>query len=99
MLETKRLLVGSAIVTMVILLGSALGSPTLSAYAVTPNHQKNLKDPDNEQDNDKKKCKQDPDIAKDQKHITDIRAKILRGQGHIADLNAKIAKLQADLAL
>ena len=111
MLETKRLLVGSAIVTMVILLGSALGSPTLSAYAVTSNHQKNLKDPDN--DNDRKACKQDKDISEDQKHISgiqaeivldqghvaDIQAKIVSGQGHVAALQAKIVQIQNDLAL
>ena len=86
-------------VLMVILLGSALGSPTLSAYAVTTIHQKSLKDPDNDQDNDINKCKQDPDIGQDQKHIADIQAEILLDQGRIANFNDKINKLQADLAL
>ena len=31
---------------MLILLGSALGSPTFSSYAVTTNHVKSLKEPD-----------------------------------------------------
>ena len=98
MVETKRLSMSFAIVTMAILLGSALGSPTFSAYATTI-HTKILKDPDNDQDNDINKCKQDPDIALDQKHIVDIRAEIILDQGHITDFNAKITKLQADLAL
>jgi len=99
MIETKRLSMTFAIVTMVILLGSALGSPTFSVYAVTDIHVKSLKDPDNDQDDDNKKCKQDPDIAQDQKHIADIQAEILLDQGHVTDFNAKINKLQADLAL
>ena len=86
-------------VLMVILLGSALGSPTLSAYAVTTIHQKSLKDPDNDQDNDINKCKQDPDIGQDQNHIANIQAEILLDQGRVANFNAKINKLQADLAL
>jgi len=99
MIETKRLSMTFAIVTMVILLGSALGSPTLSAYAVTTIHVKSLKDPDNDQDNDEEKCKQDPDIAQDKTHFADIQAEILLDQKRVKHFDAKINKLQADLAL
>src|SRR2546421_11474795 len=99
MIQTKRLSMTFAIVMMVILLGSALGSPILSAYAVTTIHVKSLKDPDNDQDNDEEKCKQDPDIAQDKKHFADIQAEILLDQKRVKHFDAKINKLQADLAL
>jgi|SRR2546422_10839788 len=71
MIEKKRLSMVLAIVTMVILLGSAVGSPTLSAYADKGDDKgKSHGDNDNNQshgdhDDHHKKGKKDPDKDKD----------------------------------